>query len=116
MQHGTIKSSWTLAAAALLLVAAAGASTALFQAAAPGQDLFPVDGADKVIQILQGQKSILWTTLDGSVGSIVTQGWPTTVGDSELGGAMTIERPSDGTAGVISFGEKPMSVEFETTG
>jgi hypothetical protein len=41
------------------------------------------------------------------------EGWPTSVGGSDLGGAVMIERPVDRTAGVIEFGEKPRSVSFE---
>jgi len=103
----------TVAAAALLLAAASFAGTALFQADRPGADLAPMGDAADVVQILQGNRSVLWTSLSGTVTSYRVEGWPSTVDGNELGGAVVIERPADGTAGTIDFGEKPKSVSFE---
>jgi hypothetical protein len=103
----------TLAAAALLLVAASFAGTALFQADRPGADLAPVGAAAEMVQILQGNRTVLWTSLSGPVTWYRVEGWASTVDGNELGGALVIERPADGTAGVIEFGEKPKSVSFE---
>jgi hypothetical protein len=44
------------------------------------------------------------------------EGWPTTFGENDLGGGVVMERPVDGTAGVIEFGDKPMTLSFETSG
>ena len=102
--------------AAILLTAASFAGGALFEAPGPGADLEPVDGAAQIIQLLQGQRSLLWTSLGGTVDAYQVLGWPSQHGDSELGGALMIRRPADGTAGVIAFGEKPMSLHFEAGG
>ncbi|MGH8870582.1 MAG: hypothetical protein ACRDWS_01215 [Acidimicrobiia bacterium] len=103
----------SLAAAALLLAAASLGATAVFQADRPGADLTPLDGADEMVQILQGNGAVLWTSLSGAVSSYRVEGWATTIDGNELGGALVIERPADGSAGVIEFGEKPKSVGFE---
>lgn len=103
----------TLAAAALLLAAASFAGTAMFQADRPGADLSPVGNAAEMVQILQGNRTVLWTSLSGAVTSYRVEGWASTVDGNELGGAVVIERPADGTAGVIELGEKPKSVSFE---
>jgi hypothetical protein len=102
--------------AALLLTAASLATTADFQASRPGADLSPVGNADQVIQILQGNKTVLWTSLSSPVASYRVEGWPVAIDDNELGGALMIERPEDGTAGVIDFAEKPKSLGFEIDG
>lgn len=99
-----------------LLLAAATASTATFLAEHPGADLSPLSGAGEVINILQGNETILWTSLAGSVGSHRVAGWPVESGGNELGGALVIERPEDGFAGVIDFGEKPMTLTFDLDG
>jgi hypothetical protein len=106
----------TLAAAALLLAAASFAGTAMFQADRPGADLSPVGNAAEMVQILQGNRTVLWTSLSGAVTSYRVEGWASTVDGNELGGAVVIERPADGTAGAIDFGEKPKSVSFELDG
>lgn len=103
----------TSLALAGLVVALALSTTAMFQASRPGADLAPTKGAENLIQILQGNQNVLWTSLSGTVTSYVVQGWPTKTGDTELGGALMMERPADGSAGVIHFGEKPMSLEFQ---
>jgi hypothetical protein len=102
-----------LVAAALLLMAASIGGTALFRAALPGDDLRPVDGAGSAIQVLQGNRTVLWTALSGSVSMYRVEGWATTHGENHLGGGVVMERPADGTAGVIDFGEKPKSISFE---
>ena len=99
-----------------LLLAAATTSGATFLAENPGADLSPLSGAEEVINILQGNETILWTSLAGSVSSYSVSGWPTEAGGNELGGALVIERPEDGFAGVIDFGEKPQSLTFELQG
>jgi hypothetical protein len=99
-------------AVALLLAASIGGS-ALFRSETPGADLEPVGGAGSMVQVLQGNKTVLWTALSGSVDLYRVEGWAKTMGDTELGGALVLERPADGTAGVIEFGEKPKSVSFE---
>lgn len=101
---------------ALLTVTAAFSATALFAASSPGSDLKPVGGAEMVIDLIQGQEAILWSSITGTVNSLTAVGWPTTDGVHELGGALVIERPDDGSAGVIDFGEKPMTVEFDISG
>jgi hypothetical protein len=102
-----------LVGATFLLAAASLATTALFQADRPGSDLTPVHGAEELIQILQGNRTVLWTALSGSVASYRVEGWPVTIEGNNLGGALVIERPADGSAGIIGFGEKPMSISFE---
>ncbi|MDP9495321.1 MAG: hypothetical protein M3P87_08780 [Actinomycetota bacterium] len=96
-------------------VALALSVSVLFQAPRQGADLAPV-GSSELIQILQGNRNVLWTSLSGNVTSYVVQGWPSTSGDNELGGALIMERPTNGDAGVIDFGEKPMTLRFEIEG
>jgi hypothetical protein len=105
----------------VLVIAAAITALALsagvvFRAPEPGSDLRPAAGAAEVIELLQGNTSIVWTALSGPVTGYVVQGWPSSTGDSELGGAMMMERIEGGDAGVISFGEKPMTLSFDTAG
>ena len=102
--------------AGLLIMAAALSTIALFRATAPGSDLRPVGGAETVIDLIQGQETLLWSSIKGTVSSYTVLGWPSSVGEHDLGGAMVVERPADGSAGVIDFGEKPMSVEFDVAG
>jgi hypothetical protein len=102
--------------AALTIIAAAFSASALYEAPAPGLDLEPVAGAEKVIDLVQGESAILWTALAGDVTSYLVLGWPETHGEVELGGALVLERPEDGGAGVIEFGDKPMSIEFTLGG
>jgi hypothetical protein len=94
-------------------MAASVGGSALYRADSPGTDLRPVDGAESVVQVLQGNRTVLWTALSGSVSMYRVEGWPTTIGEHDLGGAVMMERLADGTAGVIEFGEKPQSVRFE---
>lgn len=102
-----------LALAAVLLVAAATSAAALFEAPEPGAPLAPVGGAEDVVQLLQGSRSILWTSLTGPVASYRVEGWPTEIDGNELGGPLVMVRPSDPGAGVIDIGERPRSVSFE---
>ena len=106
----------TAVAVILLLTAASFAATAVFSADGPGADLGPVDGAEEVVQILQGKRTVLWTALSGSVGMYRVEGWPVSANGSDLGGALVIERPTDGSAGVIDLGEKPRSIVFDIEG
>jgi hypothetical protein len=105
-----------LIAAVLLLTAASLGSTALFSSEQPGADLRPVEGADEFVQILQGNRTVLWTALSGSVGLYRVEGWPVSANGNDLGGALVIERPVDGSVGVIDFGEKPKSIVFDIEG
>jgi hypothetical protein len=91
-------------------------SSAVFTADRPGADLEPVGNADELVHILQGESSILWTSLSGTVSFYTVRGWPSSDGESELGGALVIEKPDDGLAGVIKPAEKPMSLSFEIDG
>jgi hypothetical protein len=112
MQNVPAVRTTSLAMVGLAIALAVGTS-ALFQAPRPGVDLAPTGGSESLIQILQGNQNILWTSLSGSVTSFVVQGWPSTTGNSELGGALMLARPANGEVGVIDFGEKPMSLEFQ---
>jgi hypothetical protein len=102
--------SLALAVVATALALSAGA---LFHAPSRGADLAPVGGAETLVRVIQGNQNVLWTSLSGNVTSYVVQGWPSSSGDTELGGAMMMERPTSGGAGVIDFGEKPMTLRFE---
>ena len=104
-----------LAAAAMLLTAATVGATASFQAERPGADLGPVGQSGTIIEILQGDRTILWTALSGSVASYQVEGWPVTIDGNDLGGALVIERTGGATAGVIDTGEKPKSLRFDLT-
>ena len=105
-----------LGLAAVLTVTAAGGSAAVFSAEGPGDDISPQNGAHFLIDLVQSQESILWSSLAGNVSLVETVGWPSSDGVHELGGALTIERPAEPLAGTINIGEKPMSVEFEIGG
>jgi hypothetical protein len=113
MQRVGVRTSTATIVAALFLMAASSVGVARYLAPALGDDLAPVGDAASVIQVLQGQRTILWTSLQGPVGSIVVRGWPEVGEDVELGGALVIQRPDDPYAGVIETGDKPMSVTFE---
>ncbi|MEA1903092.1 MAG: hypothetical protein U9N56_06165 [Actinomycetota bacterium] len=102
--------------AALLITAASFSASAVFSAPAPGSNLEPVGGAELLIDLIQGQEHLLWSSLSGNVTSYEVLGWPTSDGEHDLGGALVIERPENGLVGVIDFGEKPMSAEFSISG
>lgn len=116
MRSVTTSRTAGLGLAALLIIAAAFPATALFESSAPGLGLEPVGGAESLIRLIQGQEQIVWSTSTGTVTSYEAVGWPSQQGDIELGGALVIERPVDGSAGVIGFGERPMSLEFHLDG
>jgi hypothetical protein len=97
-------------------VAATATSTAVFKAVAPGQDLAPVGGAETLVDLLQSNGALLWSSLTGPVTQITVQGWPVVNGDVELGGALVMERPEDPMAGAINLGEPPMTATFEVGG
>lgn len=99
--------------AGLLTVAAVFPTTALFQASSPGSNLEAVSGADMIIDLVQGQKTLLWSSLSGTVTGYTVFGWPSSVDGHDLGGALMIANPENGSAGVIDFGEKPMSASFD---
>ncbi len=103
----------TLSLAALVLAAASFATTAVFVADRPGSNLAPVGGAGQMIEILQGNQTILWSSLSGSVASYRVEGWPETIDGNDLGGSLVIERTGDTEAGVIDSGERPRSLSFE---
>jgi hypothetical protein len=100
---------------ALILGAMALGSTVTFRAPGPGLPLQPLGGAVDVIRLVQGEQSILWTALEGDVDTYRVQGWPVGSGGVELGGAVMIERVS-GDAGIVAFGERPMTLEFQMAG
>lgn len=102
-------------AMAFVIAAAGYAATAEYSARAPGESLRPRGNADQIVSILQGQHHILWTSLTGTVASVAVRGWPVRDGEVELGGALAITQPDSGEAGIIDFGEKPMSVIFEVS-
>ena len=100
-----------IAAAIIALTMTAGA---VLRASTPGSNLQPTGGAGQVIELPQGNRSILWTAPSGTVTGFVVQGWPSSTGDNELGGALVMERIEGGAdTGVIDFGEKPMTLSFE---
>ncbi|MEE8405855.1 MAG: hypothetical protein V3S32_01755 [Acidimicrobiia bacterium] len=99
--------------AGLLTVAAAFSTTALFEASSPGSDLEAVGGAEMIIDLVQGRKTLLWSSLSGIVTGYTVLGWPTSVDGHDLGGAVMLAKPENGSAGVIDFGEKPMSASFD---
>ncbi len=88
-----------LTLAALLTVGATLSATATFEAPAPGADLEALGDAGSLISLVQGQEHLLWTALTGTVTSYTALGWPSSDGEVELGGAMVIVRPADGSAG-----------------
>ncbi len=107
----------TLLVIAAALTAVAMTAGAVFQAPRPGADLRPTGRAADVIELIQGNESLLWTALSGTVTGYAVQGWPSSNGDNDLGGALMMERLENGAdAGIIHFGEKPMTLTFDTAG
>ena len=102
-----------LGLAATTLVAATTAATVQLQAASPGSELELVGGSGSLIEVVQGQETVLWTALAGTVSNITTLGRPTSDGTHELGGALMIEQPANSQVGVVDFGERPMSMRFD---
>lgn len=98
------------------LIAALGfSSTAVFLSPEPGGLLSPVGDAARLVQLMQGQSSILWTSPGGIVDTYQMLGWPSSDGSVELGGALVIDKV-EADAGVITFAERPMSLEFDLAG
>jgi hypothetical protein len=116
MQKVTTSRLAGLGMAAILTIAAAFSTTATFESPAPGLGLEPVGGAESLISLIQGREHIFWSALTGTVTSYQIVGWPSQSGDVELGGALMIERPENGSTGIIDIGEKPMTLDFELNG
>ncbi len=107
----------TLLAIVAVAAALAVTATAAFSAPRPGADLRPIGSAADLVQLVQGNESVLWTSLSGTVTGYTVQGWPSRKGGNELGGALMMERLEPGAdAGVVTLGEKPMSLSFEVDG
>lgn len=102
-----------LGLAAVLTLTAAGGAVAVFAAGGPGENLYPSGNADQLIDLTQVGRSVLWTSVAGNVSTVKTLGWPSSDGENELGGALTIEKPNNPTAGTINIGEKPMQIELD---
>jgi len=105
-----------LSIAGILLAAASFTHSAVFQSDRPGADLAPVGNAAGMIEILQGNGTILWRSLAGPVHAIRVEGWPVDIDESQLGGALVIQRTTDAAAGVIDFGERPRALRFDSSG
>ena len=101
-----------LGLAAVMALTAAGGAVAVYAAGGPGENLRPTGDASLLIDLTQVEESILWTSLAGNVGVVETVGWPSSDGIHDLGGALSITRPDNATAGTINIGEKPVSVTF----
>jgi hypothetical protein len=100
--------------AAALVTALALTSTARFEAESPGATLDPVGDSGALVQLVQGHRSILWNSLAGTVEVLQIIGWPGDDGATQIGGALMIEKVDD-VAGVINFGERPMSLQFDVS-
>jgi hypothetical protein len=100
---------------AALVLAVASSTTATFEAPKPGDLLAPTGNAAALVNLVQGQRSMLWTSAAGMVDTYRMVGWPVATDDVEIGGALVIERVS-ADAGVIRYDERPMLLEFELTG
>lgn len=96
----------------MLTLIAAGGAVASFAAGGPGENLSPLRGAEDLIDLVQSQNSILWTSIGGEVAIVKTTTWGSSDGVHDLGGALFLEQPSDPLAGTINVGEKPASVDF----
>lgn len=97
---------------AAIMTLAAGGAVAVFAAGGPGENLSPMDGAERLVEITQVSNSLLWTSLAGNVSFVETRGWASSDGTHDLGGALVIERPTNPLAGTVNIGEKPQSVSF----
>jgi hypothetical protein len=113
MQNSHLLRLTGLFLAAVMTVAASTGATAQFIASQPGADLEPIGNAESIVSLLQANQKIMWKSLAGPVTSVTVRGWPVSEGEVELGGGLTISRPEDGRAGVIDFGDNPMSATFE---
>jgi len=103
--------------ASLIVATMAGASSssAIYTAPAPGTPLAPTGDASSLIELTQGGRSMVWVSKAGDVATVVVQGWPSTDGADELGGAMLVQTVYRDT-GAVNFGEMPMTVEFTLSG
>ena len=101
-----------LGLATILTLSAAGGAAAVWVAGGPGENLYPKDGANLIVELTQVNNSLLWSSLAGNVSLVETTGWPSRDGTHELGGALFIEKPAHPLAGTINIGEKPATVEF----
>ena len=97
---------------AAMLTLAAGGAVAVFAAGGPGENLSPISGAERLVEITQVSNSLVWTSLAGNVSFVETRGWASSDGTHDLGGALVIERPTNPLAGTVNIGEKPASVTF----
>jgi hypothetical protein len=93
------------------LILAGAATSAVFTADRPGADLSPLAGSGALVEILQGNRSVLWTSLSGPVLSYRVVGWPESIDGNELGGGLVIERVGQ-TSGLVDFGSKPKELVF----
>lgn len=105
-----------LGLAAIMTLTAAGGAAAVFAAGGPGENLSPTGDATSLIDLTQVGGAILWTSLSGNVSLIETTGWASSDGVHDLGGGLTLEKPSNPLAGTINIGEKPATVEFTLGG
>jgi len=105
-----------LGLAAMMTLLVAGGAVAVFAAGGPGDDLSPLNGAERLVSLTQSQASILWTATSGGVTAIRAVAWASSDGTHDLGGALVLERPDDPRAGTINIGEKPATVEFTIDG
>lgn len=110
--RGVINRSLIGLGLAVTMALTAGGAVAVFAAGGPGENLSPSNGAELLVDLTQVNGAILWSSLAGPVVTVETRSWPSHVGDSDLGGALMIERPANTLAGTIDIGEKPMSVVF----
>ncbi|MFZ0626917.1 MAG: hypothetical protein WAN34_10525 [Acidimicrobiia bacterium] len=113
MQRAIRSRNLTVTLAALVIAATTIFTPAVFEAAKPGDALEPVGSTSQMIHLLQGSRSIVWSSLGGTVSSYLVEGWPVDDGETELGGAVMIERTFGEMSGAIEFGERPRSLTFE---
>lgn len=104
-----------IAALIATTIAAASAATAVFTAPAPGTPLTPTGDAAQLVGLAQGQRSFVFVAKSGDVETVTVQGWPSSDGEHDLGGAMLVQTVFHHT-GSINFGEMPMTVEFALSG
>lgn len=84
---------------------------AQFQAPSPGALLEPVGVSAHSVELLQGEDTIHWTS-QNLVVSYRIQGWPSSDGTHELGGAVSVVMVNSRN-GVIGFSDRPMQLEFD---
>lgn len=96
---------------AVAALATSSTSVVTWTAPSPGEDLRPVGSASDQVLVTQNGPRILWVSEVEPVATVMTLGWETTDGDTELAGAMTIETVYR-TTGSLSIGEPPKTVSF----